>query len=233
LPALRVACGYAGASDAPNVVQKDSHIVAQFFWGGLFFQNTQEKIQMNRRSNAGAFALVVLIVLLTPQMGNCAQVSQAVQGSSWSPTSDCSTCHAKYVASMKDDTLLVSKHAKLGFDKCSSCHDDEKALAQTHANVNGVPTFMKARRYPQEFCLRCHGSLADLAKRTATSKVLTDVNGKVVNPHDLPKTPAHAKAQDCSNCHKMHKKPMDAMAFCVGCHHKQEFACTKCHANQK
>jgi hypothetical protein len=149
----------------------------------------------------------------------------------WSPSSDCSICHAKYVQSIKNDKLLMSTHAKAGASQCTSCHEED-ALKQSHANVTGPSPMMKARRYPKEFCLRCHGTLEDLAKKTATSKVLTDTKGRTINPHNLPKTPAHAKAGDCANCHRMHKSPVDALNYCFGCHHKREFACNECHSEK-
>jgi len=154
------------------------------------------------------------------------------EASAWQPTSDCSTCHTKYVQSMKDGSLLASTHAKAGLDQCTSCHD-EQTLKQTHERVTAPPPILKVRRYPKEFCLKCHGSLEELAKKTESSKVLTDSKGHVINPHDLPKTPAHQKASECANCHRMHKKPMEPTEFCYGCHHKKEFACASCHANKK
>ena len=150
----------------------------------------------------------------------------------WTPSADCSQCHAKYVASLKDETLLANNHAKSGFDKCSDCHSDDDALRAAHTSGSVPPVVIMARRYPKEFCLRCHGTLADLATQTANSKVLTDIKGRTINPHALPDNPAHKKAGECANCHRMHRPSMDAQAFCFGCHHTHEYACKSCHANR-
>ena len=148
------------------------------------------------------------------------------------PSTDCSSCHPKYVQSMKNDTLLACKHAKAGTGDCTSCHAGE-SLKKAHEQASETKAVIRARRYPQEFCLKCHGTVEDLAKKTANSKVLTDEKGRTVNPHDLPKTPAHKKAEECANCHRMHKPPMEPKDFCYGCHHKKEFACTSCHSDKK
>ena len=51
-------------------------------------------------------------------------------------------------------------------------------------------------------CASCHNA-ADLAAKTTESAVLTDSEGTVVNPHDLPENEDHA-ATKCTSCHKMH-----------------------------
>jgi hypothetical protein len=164
----------------------------------------------------------VLVALWTAPSIHCAPAG--------APADTCAACHEKQVKSMTDSAMHASVHAKAGVDTCAGCHD-ETALKKTHAKmVPGEKKFVKARRYSQEFCLKCHGTVTDLAKRTAKSKVLTDTLGRTVNPHDIPKTPKHAKVDECANCHKEHKTKPEALQYCTGCHHTGEFACSKCHS---
>jgi hypothetical protein len=178
------------------------------------------------RKIKGGFLAVALAILLSALSGIC-----DAPASPGAADKDCSVCHDMQVKSMTDSTLHASSHAKKGISKCTSCHG-AALLKESHANVKpGETRFVKARRYPQDFCLKCHGNYTDLAKRTANSKALMDTKGHVVNPHDVPKTPDHGKLAECSNCHKEHKKNQDAMQYCVGCHHTSEFInCNKCHS---
>jgi len=193
---------------------------------------------MNRSFMLYVAAEIALFLALTPgaRCSNPAPLGRSDILASQNDTAssqpaDCSTCHAKYFQSLKNDKLLISVHAKAGTDQCTSCHE-EASMEQSHANVTGPVPVIKAQRYPGEFCLRCHGTLSELAKKTANSKSLVDTKGRVVNPHDLPKTPAHAKSGDCANCHRMHKAPINAVEYCFGCHHKRDFACMECHGEK-
>lgn len=173
----------------------------------------------------------LIFMLAVPHSGAAADKTtsgNAAGGLAWSSTMDCAACHDKQVSSMTDSTRHASVHAKLGIDECTSCHD-EKALHQAHANVKQGQNFVKARRYPDRFCLQCHEAGQKLVARTAGSKVLTDSKGRVVNPHDIPNTPKHKKLSECYMCHKEHKKAPDVMRTCTGCHHKGEFTCGTCH----
>jgi hypothetical protein len=182
------------------------------------------------RKVIGCFLAAVLAILLSAPSGICATPSSASAGAAGI---DCAVCHEKQVQSMTNSEMHASAHAGKGIGNCASCHDPA-ALKESHANVKpGETKFVKARRYPQAFCLKCHGTYADLARRTANSKALTDTKGRVVNPHELPKTPDHAKSAECSICHKEHKKKPDIVKYCQGCHHTGEFlACNKCHTNK-
>ncbi len=146
----------------------------------------------------------------------------------WSPDMKCAECHPHQVKSMTDPGRLVSVHVENGFDECISCHEPE-TLKQVHENVTSGKAFIKARRYPNAFCLKCHGPIEDLAARTADSKALTDTKGRVVNPHDIPQNEKHYKTDECATCHKMHKKTPDVVRSCTGCHHTGEFVCGTCH----
>ena len=183
---------------------------------------------MNRKIIFNLLAAIGLILVSTQ---SCVRdiPSQAIAPSPGTADMNCSDCHEKQFKSMTDSSMHASVHAAAGVDNCTSCHD-AAALSESHVNViPGETAFVKARRYPQEFCLRCHGTSADLAERTSNSKVLTDDKGRVVNPHDIPKTPKHKKLAECSVCHKEHKKSPDVMRNCSGCHHSGEFSCGGCH----
>lgn len=170
------------------------------------------------------------MILVSVPPGNSGTPNQTTTTSPGTGDMDCSTCHDKHVKSITDSAMHVSVHIKVGVDKCTSCHD-AAALKESHANVvPGETKFVKARRYPQDFCLKCHGTYADLGKRTVNSKVLTDTKGRLVNPHDIPKTPKHGRVAECGNCHKEHKKNPDVIRYCAGCHHTGEFSCGKCHS---
>ncbi|HEY3275574.1 MAG TPA: cytochrome c3 family protein [Syntrophorhabdaceae bacterium] len=174
----------------------------------------------------GSFLAVAFLVLWWATFAVC---EGPLRADAPSPgAANCSACHEKQVKSMKDSAMHVSSHANKGVDTCTGCHE-EAALKKSHVNVTGSRP-VKARRYSREFCLKCHGTPAELAKATAKSKILTDTRGKVVNPHDIPNIPKHAKVDECANCHKEHKANPNSMEYCMGCHHTGEFACAKCHS---
>lgn len=151
---------------------------------------------------------------------------------SWSMDSDCTACHSKEASSMTDTACLASTHATQGLD-CTSCHTDEQALTEVHADVTAdatAPTKLQATQVGKEVCTTCHDT-AELKAATATSTVLTDSRGTVVNPHDLPVNDSHAEIS-CNNCHEMHTdKAVDkaAPAECRSCHHANVYQCYTCH----
>ncbi len=182
---------------------------------------------MSKKIVVTLLAGVIAMYMAAPSV-YCETLSPSAPGID---STNCSTCHDKQVKSLTDSTMHASVHAKKGIGECTICHDPE-ALKTSHANVKpGAPNFVKPRRYPKEFCLKCHGTYADLAKRTAGSKTLTDLTGHVFNPHDLPKPPKHEDNMDeCSNCHKEHKKNPAVAQYCGGCHHTGEYInCNTCH----
>lgn len=147
----------------------------------------------------------------------------------WTPETDCSTCHVKHVDSMTDSDLLASKHAKSGHDKCMDCHEPA-LLKKTHAQIPSDDNTVQPRKYPQDFCLKCHGTYAELAQRTADKPGFKDKKGiKSYNPHDLPQGEGHKSVKECSNCHKMHKASYNPINYCFSCHHKRIFECGTCH----
>ncbi len=72
-----------------------------------------------------------------------------------------------------------------------------------------------------------------LIAATADSEVLTDSEGTVVNPHDLPDSMNHNKIA-CVDCHKIHDTEADlaktASKKCTSCHHQNIYECYTCHA---
>jgi hypothetical protein len=147
----------------------------------------------------------------------------------WSPTSECSECHADEAASATDAMLLVSQHTA---QACVDCHSDTAALTTAHENAKpGVVSKATTKMATKEFCLSCHGSAEQLAARTEGNTTLTDTDGTVVNPHAVSMNVAHdaEKIDNCYNCHSMHKASPDAIKVCFGCHHQSVFACYTCH----
>ncbi len=145
------------------------------------------------------------------------------------PDTDCSACHERHVKSMTNRDISIGIHVCNGIDQCVDCHDSA-SMKNSHAKVDpDRSSFVKARKYDKEFCLRCHGTLEDISRRTTHSKALTDTKGRVVNPHDVPTNDKHYKIDECYTCHRMHKKNPDVMRYCSGCHHTGEFSCGTCH----
>ena len=130
----------------------------------------------------------------------------------WSPGIDCSVCHVmqSYVDSLQDPSLIVYIHAPKGFG-CLDCHEQE-ILEEVHGDVNSNATSIEERKFPMEYCFRCHGSYADLIELTKDSEALTVIADEAVNPHD-----SHEGEVDCYYCHKMHKK-VEPKDYCYDCH---------------
>lgn len=94
-----------------------------------------------------------------------------------------------------------------------------------------LPTELSATTVSQDVCLGCHEK-ARLAEAAVGVAVLTDSNGTVVNPHDLPANDDHAKNVSCVSCHKGHDTEavdQTAPAVCLGCHHQDVYQCGTCH----
>lgn len=166
----------------------------------------------------------------------------------WSADSDCGSCHEFEAASAGDGTTLYSLHAQHeSYSECVDCHvDNGGALAQAHEGYADpkarLPKKLKDTSVSEETCLSsgCH-SLDGITAATASSTVLTDSNGTVVNPHEILVDEVHvanSKADlACSSCHKMHaEKGMApeataeaAQKKCTGCHHQNVYECGTCH----
>ena len=92
-------------------------------------------------------------------------------------------------------------------------------------------TKLRSTTVDEGTCLSCHGSLEELAEKTADCEVLTDSEGKTVNPHALPDNEDHGDT-NCVSCHVMHDdEPAETAApdYCESCHHANVYACHTCH----
>lgn len=173
---------------------------------------------------------------------------------------DCSACHVLEVASFDsqddksassqndasdeekpeaevDDPLGIARLALVHDGDCGMCHVDVETLQARHAK-NGI-TAEKAAKLKRlkktdveaEQCLACHGTQEAIVEATSDSTVLTDEEGRVVNPHALPAVSAHEKTL-CADCHTVHKDSSleeTAQAYCVSCHHGGLYECYTCH----
>ncbi|MDR0350926.1 MAG: cytochrome c3 family protein [Coriobacteriales bacterium] len=155
----------------------------------------------------------------------------ALELPAWSSDSNCESCHVAELESGSDAQCTYSLHAS---ESCVSCHsDDAGALATAHEDYASAnqPTRLKTTEVSQDSCLSCHDS-TELAVASVATTALTDNNGTVVNPHDLPATESHLDKIRCSSCHKMHKaEPAEETSrkACLGCHHVNVYECGTCH----
>lgn len=163
--------------------------------------------------------------------GGETKASSGTSAAAWTIEADCLACHVNEQEAFEDEKCLASKHAAL---ECTDCHADEKGLLKGHKKAKeGVAQVkrLKKSEVDGEMCLTCHKQ-EDLAKATAKQDVLTDKEGTVVNPHDLPAAEEH-QGVSCASCHYMHRdKPAleAAPAVCDGCHHDGVYECFTCHA---
>ena len=150
----------------------------------------------------------------------------------WADETDCASCHEVPAKSLENETCAASLHTALGLG-CTDCHTDD-ALIDIHGKMKPnakVPTKLKKSDLSVETCAACHSSEA-LVEATADSSALTDSEGTVVNPHDIPDVKEH-KDISCQSCHKMHaeSKPASmAPTLCQDCHHEDVYECYTCHS---
>ena len=150
----------------------------------------------------------------------------------WADETDCTSCHEVPAKSLDDETRAASLHTALGLG-CTDCHADD-ALIDIHGKMKPnakVPTKLKKSDLSVKTCATCHPSEA-LAEATADCSALTDSEGTVVNPHDIPDVKEH-KDISCQSCHKMHaeSKPASlAPTLCQDCHHEDVYECYTCHS---
>jgi hypothetical protein len=157
----------------------------------------------------------------------------------WTMQSDCTMCHTTESDSMTNpDCVQAVAHQGT---TCTTCHTEEDVLKTAHAGVtmqSKVPKVGKATEVTvdAQTCIGCHGTMQEMAAKTANSTALKDSNGMVVNPHDPPSTPhMDAKPATCTDCHETHTTDAlskDAMGYCAqsSCHHRGVFQCGTCHA---
>lgn len=164
--------------------------------------------------------------------------TDAVQGAvpsdellAWAEGMTCEACHADQAASAEDEKCTMAIHAPLDL-ACVDCHADD-ALIDVHANAKvdaKLPTKLKKTEVV-EACATCH-TIDALIEATVDSKALTDSDGNVVNPHDVPTVKDH-KDITCDSCHKMHSDGSAAKRaadLCVSCHHEDVYECYTCHS---
>lgn len=192
-----------------------------------------------RQKRLIALAAAALFVALLVMIG-CAPTPSEPEpepAAEWTIDSDCASCHTTEVASGTDKSNLYSWHSEEPGVTCTTCHvDDDGGLTKGHANYADAqpPTKLRRSRVPSSSCEidGCHVQ-SKLAQATASSTVLTDANGTVVNPHQLPDTPSHTNNINCSSCHRLHvvqaDLDKDANDLCDGCHHEHVYECNTCH----
>lgn len=150
----------------------------------------------------------------------------------WAEKADCAVCHSVEGDSLEDKECAASLHGALDLT-CVSCHMDD-ALIDVHEKASAtakVPKKLKKTAVAVEVCASCHDA-EGLAEITADSEVLTDDEGTVVNPHDLPDVKDHAQI-GCGDCHRLHASKSAASvadALCLSCHHEDVYECGTCHS---
>lgn len=180
------------------------------------------------------------------------------QASEFSMDLDCLACHQPEAGSAENADTLLGYHGELGQSiDCVVCHDDEKGLAKAHEKMDSGRTAKRLRHsdMTNDGCVSCHNQ-DDLAEATEGCTVLTDINGAVANPHDLPENDDHATIL-CVDCHEVHVdaavpaeedeetedtvdgaaagdvflSSADALAqeTCLSCHHAEVYECGTCH----
>jgi hypothetical protein len=148
--------------------------------------------------------------------------------------SDCTTCHVAE-STAQDPTAPALYHEEQEGVACVTCHTaGEDELAKVHedaAATDTMPVRLKTTEVGEEACLSCHET-GELAALTQASTVLTDEEGLVVNPHELPQNGSHVNIS-CTDCHQQHEPRAEiaenSMATCTRCHHEEVFACGTCH----
>lgn len=204
-------------------------------------------MKLKIKKQGSKIALFVACIMLAAGVTGCAPKEQS-SGSGgesasatepvavdfvWSADADCSTCHADESASMTDKATVAAVHGAEG-DTCATCHTDSTSIATVHDGVttdSKMPKKLKKTSIDEATCFSCHGTLEELAEKTADVTALTDSEGTTVNPHALPAGADHEKIT-CSDCHKMHGSETvgeTAKKECLTCHHADVYECGTCH----
>lgn len=197
--------------------------------------------RMKSRARKAAIASVAVCLPLALFAWGCVPQAPSAQTAgakadavevAWSPGIDCASCHVEEASTSTDATCLAGHHATTQNLDCVTCHADESALADVHEDMNNgkVPKKLKKTSVDQALCLGCHDQ-TELAQKTASSTVLTDENGTVTNPHDLPSNSDH-ESVTCTSCHEGHAtEPVQETApeYCKSCHHENVYECGTCH----
>lgn len=153
----------------------------------------------------------------------------------WTMDSDCSMCHTSEAESETDAACPQGTAHKAENIDCVQCHTEESTLKTEHADVkfgDKVATKATVATVDPATCESCHGTLEDMAAKTADSTALTDDNGTTVNPHERPAGEKHEQnPATCTDCHNNHSKDLqkDAKKYCAQCHHRGVYECGTCH----
>jgi hypothetical protein len=150
----------------------------------------------------------------------------------WSMQSDCATCHLAET-NEQDPTAPATVHEQEG-TTCITCHADEEKMTAVHEGATAdlpMPTRLKKTEVDPTLCGSCHEA-DELATLTVASTVITDTEGTVVNPHDIPDNSSH-NSITCINCHQVHEPaaslPDNSLNTCFNCHHEKVLQCGTCH----
>lgn len=116
----------------------------------------------------------------------------------------CNTCHLMkpYYDSWHSSSLLANKHAQEGVT-CHDCHESSISVQAEEGLkfiTGNYKTPIEQRKFPRDFCLKCHDF----------EKVKAKTNFKESNPHD-----SHNGEQECNVCHSMHRQ---SQVMCAQCH---------------
>ena len=148
-------------------------------------------------------------------------------------TAGVSTASAAEAAEADPIGSYAQMHVEtLGFT-CVTCHEESDDIKAAHLRMKSadVPTKLTKTEIPNDMCLSCHDQ-EELAETTADCTVLTDSNGTVVNPHELPDVGDHADVK-CVDCHQAHdtSKTLEeaSITTCSSCHHAGVYECNTCH----
>lgn len=171
------------------------------------------------------------------QKDDSASGTSAMDGQpvNWTMESDCAICHTSEAASATDTSCPQAVAHEAESLVCADCHTQEDVLSTAHADVkfgDKVATKATVASVDPETCIACHGTMEDMAAKTAGSTALTDDKGTTVNPHERPAGEKHEQnPATCTDCHNDHSKdlPKDAMKYCAQCHHRGTFECGTCH----
>lgn len=161
--------------------------------------------------------------------------SAKASASGWNMDIDCAGCHVKE-ADLASDEKCTQGVAHENVDlTCITCHTDEEVLTEVHADVTAddkMPKKATVETVDPETCEGCHGTMEEMAEKTADSTALKDDKGTVVNPHEIPEVERHEEnPATCTDCHNNHSTNLskDAMKYCAQCHHRGRFECGTCH----
>lgn len=162
------------------------------------------------------------------------QAAEEVSQATWTPDSDCASCHADESASTTDASMGASIHTQGTQATCITCHADESALGEAHKSMTSgtAPKKLSETCVGPEGCKAagCHDlSDEEMAALTQDVTELTDSKNTRVNPHEvMGLTEGHAEIV-CTDCHRMHKEDISPAETCISCHHAGVYECNTCH----